>query len=308
MKTKQFTVTIGIPAYNAEQNIARLLKALIVQQTRSVRITQIIVLSDASHDATLTQARLVKDSRIRVLNNKVRCGFAYGVKKILTSATSDVVVLLNDDIIVKNPRLIEVLCAPFLRDSQTGLVGGNSIALPSLGFIERVAEISFTLFKRMAAGMPSIHNRLTCDGKILALSKTFYTQIKFPKDLSDMGNVDAYLYFLCRAKHLKFYFIPRAMVFFKHVSTLNDFIKLTIRNRHSTVLLEQTFKGVVEHEPQPQKGFFASLKPVEVVAFFPQLVFLILLHYWIQWIDRGENNSFSSVWSLVESTKKLQNI
>lgn len=45
-------VSIGIPAYNEERNIGRLLTAILNQKTQSVNISQIVVVSSGSTDKT----------------------------------------------------------------------------------------------------------------------------------------------------------------------------------------------------------------------------------------------------------------
>jgi len=47
-------VTVGVPAYNEERNIGKLLSTLLQQRTYSVRIDEIIVVSSGSTDKTDT--------------------------------------------------------------------------------------------------------------------------------------------------------------------------------------------------------------------------------------------------------------
>ena len=60
-KHKKLTVTIGIPAYNEEKNIGRLLRALLRQKTNGLSIKKIIVISDASTDKTSQIVRGFKE-------------------------------------------------------------------------------------------------------------------------------------------------------------------------------------------------------------------------------------------------------
>lgn len=305
---KKPTVTIGIPAYNAEANIGRMLAALTKQQCKRVAITHIVVLSDASEDKTIQKAEQIKNSKINIHSNATRQGFAYGVKTILTSNDSDIVVMLNDDIVIKDNFMIEKLCAPILTNSYVGLVGGNVDSLPSHNFIQKTAEISHMLFKRMAFAMPTKHNKLTCDGKILAVSRNFYSKLTYPKFLGDMGNVDSYLYFSCLKNGFLYRFAEKATVYFKHVDTLPDFIKFAIRNRNSSRTMNREFKRLAEKEYRTSKRLFAYVRMSEVFLFLPYLVTLFGIHYAVEFITRIKKSHFSQIWSTVESTKKLQKI
>jgi len=309
MKNKKLpNVTIAILAYNAEMNIVRLLKALTKQCCKTVVIKKIILLSDASNDKTVSRAKSIKDPRIKIIDNKTRLGFAGGVKKILTSATSDIVVLLNDDVVIKSNLLIERLCMPFIANVRVGLVGGGINPLPSQNLIQKTAELGFVLLKRVYYDMSNIHNNFTCDGKILALSKKFYKNIVFPNNLDEMGNVDSYLYFLCLSYNLAYRFVPEASVYFKFVDNFNDFVKFNIRNIHSAAIIRNTFPKLVAVEPQPDKSFFQYLSKIELFILLPYILILFSLHFWVSLVDRGNKVSFSHVWSVVESTKKLDRI
>jgi glycosyltransferase involved in cell wall biosynthesis len=62
----KISVSIGIPAYNEEKNIGRLLTAILNQKTYNVEIDQIVVVSSGSTDKTdtIVEDFTRKDSRI----------------------------------------------------------------------------------------------------------------------------------------------------------------------------------------------------------------------------------------------------
>lgn len=302
------TVTIFIPCYNAEQNIARLLRALVRQRYNSLTLKNIVVLSDVSNDRTLSEARSVAHPKIKIHTNTTRQGFAYGVKKILTETTSDIVVMVNDDIVVKSNSVIEKVCLPLVESPRVGLAGGNVEPLPSKNFIQKTANIGFVLFRRSARSMQSMHNKLTCDGKILALSKRFFKKLEYPTNLGQMGNVDAYIYFSCLQNGYKYFFVSDATVYFNNVDTLTDFIKFASRNSQSSNIVDKKFLSLARSESIPPKRFFEYVQPSELFAFLPSLLMLFCVHWYIALKNIVDRSAFSAVWSPVQSTKKLHHI
>jgi glycosyltransferase involved in cell wall biosynthesis len=68
------TVTIGIPAFNEEANIAHILKALLKQDTSKYILEKIIVSSDASEDNTNAIVKSLKSPLIDLIENTKRDG------------------------------------------------------------------------------------------------------------------------------------------------------------------------------------------------------------------------------------------
>ena len=56
---KKLTVTIGIPAYNEQENISCLLRSIIKQKAWSYRLQSVVVVCDGSTDGTLGKARII---------------------------------------------------------------------------------------------------------------------------------------------------------------------------------------------------------------------------------------------------------
>ncbi len=104
------TVTIGIPAYNEEANIEHLLRSIISDQSKQIKLIKIIVISDGSTDATVKKARSIKDKRIFVLDRKKRLGLVQSENEILKHTQGDVLVMLDGDVIPVEQDFIDRLC------------------------------------------------------------------------------------------------------------------------------------------------------------------------------------------------------
>jgi biofilm PGA synthesis N-glycosyltransferase PgaC len=85
-------ITIGIPAYNEEKNIGTLLTALLMQEQKRTKISEIIVVSSGSTDRT---DEIVKeysniDDRTILIRQPQRRGKASAINEILKASTNDI--------------------------------------------------------------------------------------------------------------------------------------------------------------------------------------------------------------------------
>src|SRR3989344_276122 len=108
-KMKKLTITIGIPAYNEEQNIQNLLKSVIAQKQNRLVVKEIIVVSDNSTDRTNELVKKIKDRRVKLIKNKKRLGQSYSQNLIFSKANTDVVVLFEADTCPADNRYLQYL-------------------------------------------------------------------------------------------------------------------------------------------------------------------------------------------------------
>jgi glycosyltransferase involved in cell wall biosynthesis len=87
-------VTVLIPAFNAEQTIARALRSVLIQDYRAL---EIIVIDDASGDATSAIVQQFGDERIRLLSLSQNRGVAGATNAGLMAATGEFIAFLDAD-------------------------------------------------------------------------------------------------------------------------------------------------------------------------------------------------------------------
>ena len=124
------TLTIGIPAYNEQNNIARLLNSLLSQKQIGFVIEKIIVVTDGSTDDTNAKVESVADPRIVLVTSVERQGQNQAQQKIFTMAESDAVVLMEADTIPASVDYLAKLTSYLLEDNRIGLVQGHPQLLP----------------------------------------------------------------------------------------------------------------------------------------------------------------------------------
>lgn len=120
-------ISVGICAYNERENISRLLDALIGQQMKKHRISEIIVISSGSTDDTddIVSDFSKKDPRVRLITQKKKEGKASAINLFFKKSQADLIVLVSADL-VPNENTIEILCGPF-ENPAVGMTTGRPI-------------------------------------------------------------------------------------------------------------------------------------------------------------------------------------
>ena len=123
----EINCSIGIMAYNEEENIGQLLTALLAQQSTRTTVKEMIVLASGCTDNTEAIARdfASRHPQIKVLTQARREGKSAAVNLFLRHAESDILVLESADTL-PDPETIERLLEPF-TDLTVGMTGGHPI-------------------------------------------------------------------------------------------------------------------------------------------------------------------------------------
>lgn len=228
------SIDIGIPAFNEEKNIARLIRSVLAQDSDTFKLTQVIVVSDGSTDSTTSSAKSLNDSSLTVIDHTDNAGKPARINEIIKLSRSDIVVLLDADVVVDSPTTIQTLIRPILQSSAT-LVSGQPKKINSDSFTDRVMDVSLYLQNEVKNRSRDGQSVYACHGRIIALDRRAFVNLTVPT--SALGD-DAYLYFYNRANGGRFVYAKDATVAFKMPQSLHDFVKQ--RNRFKSTPQEES--------------------------------------------------------------------
>lgn len=218
------TVTIGIPAYNEEANIAFLLTTLINQRETGFKIQKIIVVSDGSTDTTNTLVEKVNDPRVKLLRNATRIGLNQTQNRIVSLAKSDILVLLDADILPNGPQFLQELITPLLK-KHVDLVSADLLSLRLQPLYGRILANAYEMKRYLYTHLPHQPNVYLCHGSVRAFSRRLYRAIRWPEDVPE----DSYSYLYAITHGFHFQYNPRAQVFFQTPLTFSDHLKQHLR-------------------------------------------------------------------------------
>lgn len=291
-----FCVSIGIPAYNEEGNIANLLIALMNQKTENVKINEIIVISSGSTDKTdsIVKDFSQKDCRIKLLRQGARKGKVSAINEFLKAASNDIVVLESADTIPSG-ETIERLCSPF-ENLQVGMAGAHPIPVNDDNcFLGYTSHLEWALHDHISMRQPKC-------GELAAFRKVFQV-------IPDTAVDEAWIEYVIAKKNYKIVYVPDAIVYNRGPETIGDFLKqrrriacghfdLSKRTNFevSTSKLSITFLAILEVMPQkePKKWVF-------FVGAFAMEAFSRILGYY----DYYKKKEQHSVWEISKTTKNL---
>lgn len=114
-------ISVVIPVWNGRAYLSSCLEALLAQaRTSEATLSQIVAVDDASSDGAAEQ--MAADyPQVQLIRNRHNLGFAGSCNRGIRAATSDLVVLLNQDTQVQ-PGWLDSLAAAF-QDPEVGIAG-----------------------------------------------------------------------------------------------------------------------------------------------------------------------------------------
>ena len=112
-------VTVSIVNYNTKTLLDQCLNSL--QKNANVAQLEIIVIDNKSHDGSVPMLKS-KYPQVKLIQNYSNQGFSKANNQAIKAATSEYVLLLNSDTIVK-PRAIEQLCDFMKNNPDVDMVG-----------------------------------------------------------------------------------------------------------------------------------------------------------------------------------------
>lgn len=234
---KKITLTIGISAYNEEQNIKRVLNSVLNQREDTFRIREILVYSDGSTDNTVQIAKSIGDKRLKVFDDGVRVGKPTRLNMIFRKFKSDILVIIDSDMYLKNNMSLEYLLNNFKNDKNIHLAAGNTEPVKPRTFIEK-AVANFKICREEMESFYSFGNTAYGAHAYLAYSSKFARSLVLPGNIL---NDDAYSYFMCIKKGYKFAFARNSKAMYRAPQNLEDFCKQSIRHRAGGVQLFEYF-------------------------------------------------------------------
>lgn len=300
MINNKLSVTIGIPAYNEEANIAYLLRSLLKQKETNFVFKRIIVVSDGSTDNTISQVKSIRDKKIKLIVFKERQGKANAQNEIIKHTNEEVLLILDADVLPVGINFIQSMVEPILKDKNIGLVGADTISVGPRTLIEKIISDSHEFKKYMYRRINHGNNIYLCHGRARAFSKKLFFQIHWPNSYSE----DAYSYLYCILNNFKFEYVPKAKVAFRSPQTLIDHINQSGRFFAGRRLMQNHFP----------KEFVRSQYKIPVTLLInstwksflkkPVTTFIYILLTFYSSFFSSETAAYKAKWSVSPSTKR----
>ncbi len=295
-------ITIGIPAYNEEKNIGKLIDEILSQDIGD-NIMASLIISDSSTDRTeeIVSSYIKKNKNINLIRTKVRQGKSQALNLIFRAAQKDDVLILLDADVLLGSNTLKFLLERILRSEDIGLVGGNPVPVSPKSFLniaEQASFFSWAILTRMKDISP--YGLYHSHGRILAISKQFCSNISIPNTVH--SGDDQYLYLSCIKNGLKFEYEPKAVVFYKLPKTIGDYLKQGVRFRRSIIENKKLFGNNLVEDHMNVKNKFSIFLTTFMHYPYKGLCWIILYTI-LKTAKITEKSNVSSAWEVSESTK-----
>lgn len=297
--TQKFTLTVGIPAYNEEGNIRKLLSDLAGQNQKGFILTNVIVCSDCSTDRTAAIAREFPNLQVQVLENKKRLGKAASLNRIISETHSDGLVIIDADTTLGDSDFLNKLTDKLVRN-QADLCAANVGELQPTNFLQRTLAASMDYKREVFAAWKNGNNVYTCHGRCRAFSRKLYEAIEF----KESANEDAYSYLYCSYHGFRYLYVPEAIVWYQLPQNLRDHELQSVRFFQSRSLSAGEFGEKFVNEAYALPKLLAMIKLVTFLTknfyIVPYLLFSLYLS-----VKSRLLSPVSNTWEVAKSSKSL---
>lgn len=300
---KKHTLTIGIPACNEEQNIIQLLDSIYRQEQKIYQLKQVLIINDGSTDRTkeLIIAYQKKRPSTRLVTRTKRSGKASALNMIYDKFTSDYLLTIDADLVIKNTNAVENMMRKITKQRSLNLVGARHIPVMPETFMGKCAYYSYISFEDAFLKLNNGNNFYAMMAVAL-MPKAFVKTVRYPKGtISDQ----CYLYaFATRKSKNAFMLIKSAEVYFRPVSTFADWRILGVRSviGDKADVSKHFGKHILDEYYMPRTIYMKSL----IKWFIKSPLYMagsVLLNIYIRKFPYNKVAPKNGMWALAQSSK-----
>lgn len=287
--------SVGVTAYNEEENIGPLLAALLDQHLHRVELAEIIVVASACTDRTvpIVKEYMARDPRIKLIEQEKREGKTSAVNLFLAAAMHDICVLESGDTL-PHEYAVEHMVRMFV-DPDVGMVGAHKVAVNTPDHIAGLlSHVRLRMEHELCLEIPRL-------GEMIAFRKVFD---QIPRDVAmDEAFVEA----LVVRMGLQVRYAPDAIVYSTGPTTVVDFVRQRRRNHAGHLYLKHKY-GYAVSSIQNGRVARIALKELWGIVQLVWVLFLLgVIEGWsrmLGWYDFAIRRDRHVVWDMAWSQKQ----
>lgn len=287
--------SVGITAYNEEDNIGPLLDAMLDQHLHAVEISEIIVVASGCTDNTVPIIRsyLARDPRVQLIEQADRRGKTSAINLFLQAATEDILVLESGDT-MPHENAVENLVRVFY-DETVGMTGAHKIPVNTPDHLVGLfTHLRLRMEHELCLDIPRL-------GEMIAFRRVLE---QIPPDVAmDEAFVEAIV-----IKHgLKVVYSPDAVVYNTGPDTVSDFVRQRRRNHAGHLYLSRKYGHQVASIQNTRVAKIALREVWGAIQLVYSLALLAVLEGWsrlLGWYDFAVKRDRHVVWDMAMTQKQ----
>lgn len=303
----KYTVTVGIPVYNEENNIGQLIESILKQDTSSFILDNIIVISDGSTDRTgeIVQSFEKKYPMVSFISDGERKSKCFRLNQLYQMNESDILITFDGDIGLSNNTVLENMVNTF-NDDNISLVAAYDQPTKPTNIQQRIINAWYEVWGNIRVHYKNGSNIYNLHGNATALRKNLAREIEYPVGIT--ADQD-YLYLSTVKKNNKFAYARNAIILFHTPEFFSEFFSQTTRFLTEKQVLYDIFGPWISAEYYIPKLFqikeilrsFVNEPLFTVLAFMMYFVLITFIH-------ESDPLHKKGMWQQVKSTKKAVGI
>ncbi|MEA3335318.1 MAG: glycosyltransferase [Chloroflexota bacterium] len=287
--------SVGITAYNEQDNIGPLLEAMIDQHLHQVTISEIIIVASGCTDNTvpIIKSYQKKDPRIRLIEQPERRGKTSAINLFLEAASQDILVLESGDTLPQE-YAVENLVRVF-EDPTVGMTGAHKIPVNTPDHLVGL----FT------------HLRLRMEHELCMDIPRLGEMIAFRRVLDhippDVAMDEAFVEAIVVKNGLRVIYSPDAVVYNTGPDTISDFVRQRRRNHAGHLFLQDKYGHQVsslQNKRVARIAFREVWGAVQLVYSIGLLGILEGFSRFLGWYDFAIKRERHVVWDMAYSQKQ----
>lgn len=298
MNNNKPQITIGIPAYNEEANIAKLLKNLISQMSNNYILNEIIIICDGCTDNTVEAVNMIHNKKIRVITEIIRKGQNFRLNQVLKimKKKSDYLLVIEADELPADKYFIEHMVRAIPKNDKFSFVIGNSLPLPPQNYFEKIMNFGFQIRQEIFENSKPKSNLYVATSCKLFSSK-FLKNFKWSLSFHE----DSYCYRKAVESGLPIIRAINAKIYFKSVSNIHDYL-LQSGKFQKAKSKESKLKNTYTLQINQSKLAYIFIKYLLINPFYftSWLLFFTLSRIYSKFLPQ-----YSTFWKIYKSTKHL---
>jgi len=298
---KKTNISIGIPVYNEEKNIHKLIMSIKEQKQEKFNIKEIIFVLDGCEDKTLSKIVKNKNKYMKIIVHSKRKGKSTRLNEIFNLFKGDYLILLDADIILDGKSALETIIKVLQSNRKVGLVGGKANPAKPTTFIEKSINSSLKAYYNFLETINKGNNILACKGVFLGLSRNFAKSLNIPPGV--FGN-DTYMFLSCISKGLIFKYTKDAGVLINLPKTISDQVNQNKRFVGAKFEMEKYFGNLVEEEFSSNRFILYKYLLQELLSNPLECLTVYFINLYTKIYIRFNLKRINPIWISIKSTKE----
>lgn len=298
MSGKKLTLTIGIPTYEGGESLIKTVES--VRASQDVDHFRLFVCVDGKPLEPHIEERLL-ELGTEILKSEVREGQRARIKQMVATASSDILILTQDDIIF-SPTTVREFMRVFELHPEITLASGNGQPLPAKTFIERVIHHGLRITNEVTRYWKRGDNYMQCGGKGLAFRLDFLRTLELTEKVM---NSDTNFYFLNQKRGGHFIFVRKAIYYFRSPQNLKEHLRQSRKSQEAPKEVK-TYLDMELETIQPFPWGWVILMTLKNLMHFPLLTaaYTVIFLY-THVAGRNTYTQPKAFWETDASTKKI---